>query len=417
MSRQESNNSSKKRITQSKNLKHVCYDIRGPVLATVKKMEEDGQRVIKLNIGNLGVFGFSPPDEIQQDIIHNLSKACPYSDAQGIFDARKAVMHHSQEKNVKGVSLDDVYIGNGASELIMMSMNGLLDPGDEVLLPSPDYPLWTAAVSLSGGTPKHYLCNEDNNWQPDLADMEAKISKHTKAIVIINPNNPTGVIYSNEILLEIIELARRNGLIIFSDEVYDKFLYDGHTHTSIASLSSDVLTITINSLSKNYRACGYRAGWLFISGDKTNATSYLEGLHTLASMRLCPNVPSQYGIQTALGGYQSIETLVGPEGRLTKQRDIAYELIQEIPGISCVKPMATPYLFPKLDPEIYPIKNDRQFILDLLRAEQVLLVQGTGFNWVKNDHFRLVFLPYKDELTEAIARIARFLECYRNQIN
>ena len=404
-----------KPVRKSAKLANVCYDIRGPVLQKAKQMEEEGHKIIKLNIGNLAAFGFDSPEEIQQDIIRNLPGAAGYTDSKGIFAARKAIMHYCQQKRIKGVTLEDIYVGNGVSELIVMAMNALLDGGDEVLVPAPDYPLWTAAISLSGGTPRHYLCDENNGWLPDLADIRSKISRKTRAIVIINPNNPTGALYPDAVLREIIEIARKHHLIIYSDEVYDKVLYDGVTHTAIAALSEDVLTITFNGLSKNYRSCGYRAGWMVVSGDKRHAQDYIEGLDMLASMRLCANVPGQHGIQTALGGYQSIDDLVAEGGRMRRQRDVAYELISAIPGVTCVKPKATLYMFPRLDPKVYPIKDDQQFITELLQEEKVLLVQGSGFNWPHPDHFRLVFLPHEDDLREAIGRIARFLENYRKR--
>lgn len=404
-----------KEIKKSSKLNNVCYDIRGPVLELAQQMEEEGQKIIKLNIGNVGVFGFDPPEEIQLDMIRNLSNAAAYSDSKGIFAARKAIMHYSQEKGIQGVTLDDIYTGNGVSELIVLAMNALLNAGDEVLVPAPDYPLWTAAVSLSGGTPKHYLCDEAKDWAPDIQDIRSKITPNTKAIVVINPNNPTGALYGDDVLKEIIAVAREHGLIIFADEIYDKTLFDGVKHTSVGSLSNDVLTITFNGLSKNYRSCGYRAGWMMVSGDKSAAKDYIEGLNMLSSMRLCANVPGQYAIQTALGGYQSIDDLVAEGGRLRRQRDLAWELVTQIPGVTCVKPKAALYLFPKLDSEMYPISNDQEFIADLLREEKVLLVQGSGFNWPKPDHFRIVFLPHEDVLREAIARLARFLERYRNK--
>ena len=401
-------------IQKSNKLSNVCYDIRGPIMDRARQMEEDGQKIIKLNIGNLAVFGFDAPEEIQQDMIRNLPNSAGYSDSKGIFGARKAVMHETQRQGIKGVALEDIYLGNGASELIVMATNGLLDDGDELLLPAPDYPLWTAAVSLSGGTPVHYLCDEANGWMPDIDDIRKKITPNTKGIVVINPNNPTGVLYTNALLLQIIELAREHGLVIFADEVYDKVLYDGVKHTPIASLSTDVLTLTFNSLSKSYRSCGYRAGWLIVSGDKKPAADYIEGLNMLSNMRLCANVPGQWAIQTALGGYQSINDLVGEGGRLRKQRDLAYELITAIPGVTCVKPQAALYLFPRLDPKVYPIEDDQQFFLEMLQETKVMLVQGTGFNWPNPDHFRVVFLPHEDELREAISRMAKFLENYRN---
>ena len=378
-------------------------------------MEEEGHKIIKLNIGNVGVFGFDPPEEIQLDMIRNLSNASAYSDSKGIFAARKAIMQYCQEKGIQGVNLDDVYTGNGVSELIVLSMNALLNDGDEVLVPMPDYPLWTAAVSLSSGTPVHYLCDESKDWAPDLNDLRKKITPRTKAIVVINPNNPTGAIYSKEVLQELTQIAREHDLILFADEIYDKMLYDGEKHISLASLSTDVVTITFNGLSKNYRSCGYRAGWMVVSGDKEMVRDYIEGLNMLASMRLCANVPGQYAIQTALGGYQSIDDLVNEGGRLARQRDLAWKLITDIPGVTCVKPKSALYLFPRLDPEVYPIADDQRFIADLLREEKVLLVQGSGFNWGKPDHFRVVFLPHEDVLKEAIGRLARFLERYRNK--
>jgi len=402
-------------VLKSVKLSNVCYDIRGPVMARSRQMEEDGHRIIKLNIGNLAPFGFEAPEEIQQDVIHNLPNSSGYSDSKGLFAARKAIMHYTQQKKIAGVGMEDIFIGNGASELIVMSMQGLLNTGDEVLVPAPDYPLWTAAVTLAGGTPRHYLCDEQSGWLPDLADIRSKITSNTRAIVLINPNNPTGALYPNEVLLEIIEIARRNDLILFADEIYDKMLYDSETHTSIASLADDILFVTLNGLSKNYRACGYRAGWMIVSGEKKHAQDYMDGLGILASMRLCSNVPGQYAIQTALGGYQSINDLVAPGGRLAKQRNLAYQLLTEIPGVTCVKPKAALYLFPRLDPKMYPIEDDQKFILELLETEKVLVVQGSGFNWPHPDHFRVVFLPNADDLTEAMGRIARFLEYYRKR--
>ncbi|WP_291989065.1 pyridoxal phosphate-dependent aminotransferase [Candidatus Accumulibacter sp. ACC007] len=404
-----------KPIRKSNKLDRVCYDIRGPVLEQARKMEEEGHHIIKLNIGNLAAFGFDSPEEIQLDMIRNLPSAAGYSDAKGIFSARKAVMHYTQQKHIQGVTLDDIYIGNGVSELIVMAMNALLNAGDEVLVPTPDYPLWTAAVSLSSGTPRHYLCDEGNDWLPDLKDLRAKITPRTRALVVINPNNPTGALYPENVLLELVDIARQHNLIIYADEVYDKVLYDGATHTAIASLSTDVLTVTFNGLSKNYRSCGYRAGWMVVSGDLRDARDYIEGLDMLASMRLCSNVPGQHAIQTALGGYQSIDDLVAPNGRMCRQRDLAYELITAIPGVSCVKPKAALYMFPRLDPKVYPIRDDQKFIAEMLQKERVLLVQGSGFNWPHADHFRLVFLPHEDDLRDAIARIARFLEGYRQR--
>jgi alanine-synthesizing transaminase len=404
-----------KTIQKSAKLANVCYDIRGPIMDRARQMEEDGQKIIKLNIGNLAVFGFDSPEEIQQDMIRNLPSSAGYSDSKGIFAARKAVMHETQRQGIKGVNLEDIYLGNGASELIVMATNGLLNDGDELLLPAPDYPLWTAAASLSGGTPVHYRCEESNGWMPDLDDIRAKITSRTRGIVVINPNNPTGALYSDALLNAIVDIARQHGLVIFADEVYDKVLYDGVKHTAIGSLSEDVLTLTFNSLSKSYRSCGYRAGWLVVSGDKRAARDYIEGLNMLSNMRLCANVPGQWAIQTALGGHQSINELVGEGGRLRRQRDLAYELITQIPGVSCVKPSAALYMFPKLDPAVYPIADDQHFFMELLQETRVMLVQGTGFNWDQPDHFRIVFLPHEDDLREAIGRVAKFLETYRKR--
>ncbi len=402
-------------ILKSAKLANVCYDIRGPVLDKARAMEEEGQKIIKLNIGNLAVFGLEPPDEIVQDMIRNLPQAAGYTDSKGLFAPRKSIVHYAQEKKITGVTVDDVYLGNGASELITMSMNALLNPGDEILVPAPDYPLWTASVSLSGGTPVHYMCDEQSDWNPDLADIARKITPNTKGIVIINPNNPTGALYPDAVLLEIVALARKHGLIIFADEIYDKVLYDGNTHTSIASLADDVLFVTFNGLSKNYRSCGYRAGWMIVSGDKRSAKDYIEGLNMLSSMRLCANTPGQLAIQTALGGYQSINDLVMPGGRLCRQRDLAHKLLTEIPGVTCVKPKAALYMFPRLDTKVYSIEDDQQFAYELLAEEKVLIVQGSGFNYPTPDHFRLVFLPHEDDLGDAVGRIARFLAHYRKR--
>ena len=402
-------------ILKSNKLDDVCYEIRGPAMEKCRQMEEEGHKIIKLNIGNLAPFGFDPPDEIVHDMIRNMHGAAGYTDSKGMFAPRKAVMHYTQSKNVLGVTIDDIYLGNGASELIVMAMNGLLNNGDEVLVPAPDYPLWTAAVSLSGGNPVHYICDEQAGWMPDIADMRRKITSNTKAIVVINPNNPTGALYPREVLLEIIELARQHQLIILADEIYDKVLYDGAVHESMAALADDVLFITLNGLSKNYRSCGYRAGWMVVSGEKRHAKDYIDGLNMLASMRLCANAPGQFAIQTALGGYQSIGDLVGPGGRLLKPRDLAHKLLTEIPGVTCVKPKAALYMFPRLDPAMYPIADDQRFTYDLLSEEKVLIVQGTGFNWIAPDHFRIVFLPNSDDLTDACGRIARFLDGYRRR--
>ncbi|BBB66703.1 aminotransferase [Undibacterium sp. YM2] len=402
-------------IQKSQKLADVCYDIRGPVMEKAKQMEDEGHKIIKLNIGNLAVFNFDPPDEIVQDMIRNMQNAAGYTDSKGMFAPRKAIMHYTQEKHIRGVTIEDIYIGNGASELIVMGMNALLNSGDEVLVPAPDYPLWTAAVSLSGGKPVHYVCDESADWMPDIDDIKSKITPNTKAIVVINPNNPTGALYPVEVLQQIVEVARQHQLIVFADEIYDKTLYDGEVHTSIASLADDVLFLTLNGLSKNYRSCGYRAGWMVVSGEKRHAKDYIEGLNMLASMRLCANAPGQFAIQTALGGYQSINDLVGPGGRLLKQRDLAHKLLTAIPGVTCVKPKAALYMFPKLDPVMYPIKDDQEFIHELLTEQRVLLVQGTGFNWINSDHFRVVFLPNTDDLTDAFGRIAQFLESYRKR--
>lgn len=402
-------------VHKSRKLANVCYDIRGPVLAHARQMEDEGHRVIKLNIGNPATFGFEAPDELVVDMIRNLPSASGYGDSKGLFAARKAIMQYSQQKKIAGVQLDDIIIGNGVSELIVMAMQGLLDNGDEVLVPSPDYPLWTAAVTLAGGTARHYRCDEGAGWLPDIADMKAKITSSTRAVVVINPNNPTGALYPDELLAAIVELARQHELIVYADEIYDKVVYDGSRHTSIASLADDLLFITLNGLSKNYRACGYRSGWMIISGDKRHAADYIEGLNILASMRLCANIPAQHAIQTALGGYQSIDDLVAPTGRLTRQRDLAYELLTSIPGVSCVKPKAALYAFPRLDPKVYKIDDDEAFVLQFLREQKVLLVQGTGFNWPAPDHVRVVFLPEADELSDALRRFGRFLENRRQR--
>ncbi|HOB19171.1 MAG TPA: pyridoxal phosphate-dependent aminotransferase, partial [Candidatus Atribacteria bacterium] len=385
---------------KSSKLDHVLYDIRGPVMDEAIRLEEDGHRIIKLNIGNPAPFGLDAPNEIIRDVIYNLWDAQGYSHSKGIFPARKAVMQYCQKKNIEGVTIDDIYIGNGVSELIMIAMNGLLDNGDEVLVPAPDYPLWTAAVNLSGGTPVHYLCDESSDWYPDIEDIKRKVTDRTKGIVIINPNNPTGAVYPVEILEEIVKIAVEHELIIFADEIYDKILYDDAEHVSIASLTNEVLCVTMNGLSKSHRIAGFRAGWMVLSGNKGCAKSYIEGLNMLTSMRLCSNVPAQFTIQTALGGYQSIEKLVTTGGRLRQQRDLCYELVNSIPGLSCTKPKGAFYVFPKIDTRRFNIKSDTRFIYDLLRAKKVLLVQGTGFNWPEPDHFRIVFLPPLEDLRE-----------------
>jgi len=404
-----------KTVRKSAKLNNVLYDVRGPIVDAAKQMEDEGQKIIKLNIGNMAPFGFDAPEEVQQDMIRNLPNSAGYSDSKGIFAARKAVMHYTQQLGIAGVTLDDIYLGNGASELIVMATNALLDDGDELLVPMPDYPLWTAAVSLSGGSPVHYRCDEDAGWLPDLDDMRAKITPRTRGIVVINPNNPTGVLYPVELLKGILQIAREHGLVLLVDEVYDKVLYDGVQFTSMASLSTDVLTLTFNSLSKAYRSCGYRAGWMVLSGPKADARDYIEGLNMLANLKLGSNVPGQWAIQTALGGYQSIHDLVKHGGRLRRQRDLAYELITQIPGVTCVKPQAALYMFPRLDPAMYPIADDRQFFMEVLRATRVMLVQGSGFNYPDNQHFRIVFLPHEDDLREAIGRLAGFLATYRQR--
>ena len=373
-------------------------------------MEEEGQRILKLNIGNPAAFGFDAPAEIIKDVILNLPAAQGYCDAKGVFSARKAVMQYTQQREIEGVTIDDIFIGNGVSELIMMSMQGLLNSGDEILVPAPDYPLWTAAVTLSGGSAVHYIKDEQSDWYPDLTDMRTKITSKTKGIVVINPNNPTGAVYPRKILEGIVELAREFNLILFADEIYDKILYDDAEHIALASLAPDLLCVTFNGLSKSWRAAGFRSGWMVVSGAKEQASSYLDGLQMLASMRLCANVPAQYAIQTALGGYQSINDLVLPGGRLREQRDKAWEMLTSIPGVSCVKPKGALYLFPKLDPAMYPIENDEMMVMELLQQEKILLVQGTGFNWPTHDHVRLVTLPRVDELEMAIGRFAHFLD-------
>jgi len=403
----------KRSIRKSDKLAEVCYDIRGPVLEEAKRLEDEGQRILKLNIGNPAPFGFEAPEEILQDVLYNLPTAQGYCDAKGIFSARKAIMQQCQERGIPGVGLDDIFLGNGVSELIVLAMQALLNNGDEMLVPAPDYPLWTAAVTLSGGKPVHYLCDENAGWGPDLADMEAKITPNTRGIVIINPNNPTGAVYSRDTLKGIVELAERHQLALFSDEIYDKILYDDAEHIPLATLTDDVLCVTFSGLSKVYRVAGFRSGWMILSGAKDRALDYIEGLNILASMRLCANVPAQHAVQTALGGYQSINELIAPGGRLREQRDRAVELIEQIPGVSAVTPKGALYLFLKLDPEIHPIRDDRQLVLDLLRQQQLLLVEGTAFNWPRPDHLRMVFLPRVDTLETAIERLGRFLERYR----
>jgi alanine-synthesizing transaminase len=400
---------------KSVKLDNVLYDIRGPALDAAKQMEDSGHRILKLNIGNPAPFGFDAPDEIIQDVILNLRQAQGYCDSKGIFPARKAVMHNCQEKGIAGVGVEDIYIGNGVSELIVMAMQGLLNNGDEILIPAPDYPLWTAAVNLANGTPVHYICDEQSGWNPDIADLKKKITPNTKGIVVINPNNPTGALYPETILRQIIDLAVTNGLIIFADEIYDKILYDDNKHVSLAALSDEILFVTFNGLSKSHRIAGFRAGWMIISGNKKIAEDYITGLTMLSSMRLCSNVPAQFAIQTALGGYQSIKDLTKPGGRLREQRDFTYRRVNEIPGLSCTKPQGAFYVFPKIDIKRFNITNDEQFIMDLLLQEKVLLVKGTGFNWPEPDHFRIVFLPEVDVLSEALKGIERFLAGYKQE--
>lgn len=400
-------------IRKSNKLINVCYDIRGPVMEEAKRLEDEGHRIIKLNIGNPAPFGFEAPEEILQDVIHNLPTAQGYCDSKGLFSARKAVMHECQRRGIPHVTIDDIYLGNGVSELIVMAMQALLNDGDEILIPAPDYPLWTAAVSLSGGNPIHYRCDESEDWYPDIEDIRSKITPRTRGIVVINPNNPTGSVYPKPLLEQIVELAREHNLIIFADEIYDKILYGEAEHISLASLADDVLFLSFNGLSKSYRVAGFRSGWVVISGPKHRARDYIEGLDMLSNMRLCANVPAQHAIQTALGGYQSINELIVPGGRLREQRDAAWQMLNAIPGVSCVKPKGSLYLFPRLDPEIYPIHNDEKMALDLLIQQKVLIVQGTGFNLPDTQHFRIVFLPRIDELEEAINRIAIFLKSYK----
>ena len=401
------------KIYQSDKLGNVCYDIRGPVLEQAKQLEEEGHQILKLNIGNPAAFGFNAPDEILHDVIHNLSAAQGYCDSKGLFSARKAIMQECQRLNVRDIGIDDIYLGNGVSELITLAMQALLNNGDEVLVPAPDYPLWTAAVSLSGGTAVHYVCDEQADWYPDIHDIESKINSNTRALVIINPNNPTGAVYSKEILLQLIELCRKHELILFADEIYSKIVYDDAVHTPIASLCDDIFIVSFNGLSKSYRLAGFRSGWMILSGPKENASSYIEGLEILSNMRLCANVPAQFAVQTALGGYQSVNDLVLPGGRLKQQRDIAWELLTQISGVSCVKPRGAIYMFPKLDPAVYKIDDDVALIMDILEQEQILLVQGSAFNIEDTQHLRLVFLPRVDELEPAVAGIARVLEKYR----
>ena len=400
-------------IKRSNKLHGICYDIRGPVLDEAKLLEDEGHKILKLNIGNPAAFGFEAPDDILKDVIHNLPSAQGYSDSNGIYSAKIAIHQYYQTLGLANISVDDIYLGNGVSELITLSMQALLNSNDEVLIPSPDYPLWTASVKLASGNPVHYLCDEESDWLPDIQDMKSKITDKTRAIVLINPNNPTGAVYPKEILESVISLAREHNLIIYSDEIYDKILYDDAIHIPIASLCDDVFCITYSGLSKNYRVAGFRVGWMILSGQRNYADDYIEGLDMLSSMRLCANVPMQYAVQTALGGYQSINELIEPGGRLWEQMNQSYQLIQQIPGLSCVKPKGAMYLFPKIDTKKFNITNDEQFVFDFLKQKKVLLVHGRGFNWQQPDHFRLVFLPHKETLSTALHSLGDFLQGYR----
>ena len=402
-------------IKKSEKLNDVLYDIRGPVMEEAQRLEHEGHRILKLNIGNPAPFGFEAPDEVLVDMVRNLPTAQGYSDSQGIYTARKAVMQYNQRMGIKNVEIDDIYVGNGVSELISMSLSALLNEGDEVLIPAPDYPQWTAATRLAGGTPVHYRCDEQADWFPDLDDLRSKITANTVALVVINPNNPTGAVYSKELLSELVKIAREHDLVVLADEIYDKILYDGAEHTCIASLADDLVFLTMNGLSKSYRVAGFRAGWMTISGDKKRATGYIEGLNMLASVRLCANVPAQHAIQSSLGGYQSINEFIVPGGRLYDQREVAWEMVNAIPGLSCTKPKGALYLFPKIDTARFNMTSDEQFVLDLLRSEQILLVHGTGFNWPEPDHFRIVFLPAVRDLTKALSRLESFLGTYRQK--
>lgn len=400
-------------IDKSNKLHGVCYDIRGPVLEHANRMEEEGHKILKLNIGNPAPFGFDAPDEIIHDVITNLREAQGYTHSKGLFAARKAIMHECQTLGIKGIETNDIILGNGVSELIMMSMQALLNNGDEVLVPAPDYPIWTAAVSLSGGKARHYVCDEQSDWFPDLADIESKITDRTRALVVINPNNPTGAVYSEDLLKSLVELARKYNLILFADEIYSKILYDDAQFTPMARLAEDILCISFNGLSKSYRLAGFRSGWMVISGAKRQAANYIEGLEMLSSMRLCANVPAMLAVQTALGGYQSINELIINGGRLYDQRNLAWEKVNDIPGVSCVKPSGAIYLFPKLNLDVHKITNDRLLVQDFLLQEKILLVEGSAFNWPTQDHFRIVFLPTVDELSHALDRLAEFLDRYQ----
>ncbi|MFE7561563.1 pyridoxal phosphate-dependent aminotransferase [Kitasatospora sp. NPDC057500] len=399
-------------VIQSSKLANVCYDIRGPVLDEAMRLEEQGHRILKLNTGNPALFGFEAPPEILQDILRNLSNAHGYGDSKGLLSARRAVVMHYEERGLNGLTVEDVFLGNGVSELIQLAMTALLDDGDEVLVPAPDYPLWTASVSLAGGTAVHYRCDEQSEWYPDLADIEAKVTDRTRALVVINPNNPTGAVYPREVLEGLVGIARRHQLVIYADEIYDKILYDDAEHVPLATLAPDLFCVTFNGMSKSYRVAGFRSGWMVLSGDRSRARSYVEGLTVLASMRLCANMPAQHAVAAALGGRQSVKDLILPGGRLLESRDAAFRLLNEIPGVSCVKPKGALYAFPRLDPKVFKIKDDARMVLDLLRAERILLVQGTGFNWPEPDHFRLVTLPRAEEITDAVTRIGDFLSGY-----
>lgn len=399
-------------ILKSKKLDNVLYELRGPVMEEAYRLEDEGQRVLKLNVGNPGAFDLHAPDEIMQDVIYNLNSAEGYCESRGLFPARKAVMQECQIRGIPNVGINDIYMGNGVSELIVMCMQALVDDGDEILIPAPDYPLWTAAVRLAGGTPVHYLCDEGSDWQPDLEDIKNKISPRTKGLVVINPNNPTGAVYEADMLKSLADIASRNNLVLFADEIYDKILYEGAVHTPMASVTEDALVVTFNGLSKSYRLAGFRAGWIILSGAKYRAKDFIDGLHMLSTIRLCSNVPGQLAVQTALGGYQSIKDLILPGGRLLEQRDTACDMLNDIPGVSCVKPKGALYLFPKLDPKVYSIEDDEQLVLELLRSKHILLVQGTAFNWPAPDHLRIVFLPRKEELSSAIDKLADFLKKY-----
>jgi len=402
-----------RQIVKSDKLDDVCYDIRGPVLKEAHRLEEEGHKIVKLNIGNPAPWGFDAPEEILLDVIHNLPASQGYCDSKGLYSARKAVMQYCQQLQIANVEIDDIFIGNGVSELVVMALQGLLNNGDEVLIPAPDFPLWSAAVRLCGGIPVHYRCDEGADWFPDLDDVKAKISTRTRALVVVNPNNPTGAVYDKALLTDLVELARSRDLVLFSDEIYDKILYDDAKHIPLATLAEDLLVVTLNGLSKTYRVAGFRTGWMVLSGAKHRAADYIEGLEILASLRLCANVPAQHAIQTALGGRQSIGDYLVPGGRLFEQRQLAFEMLNDIDGISCVKPKGALYLFPKLDIAKFNISNDEQFVLDLLRQEHILVVQGTGFNWPEPDHFRIVFLPRVEDLQVALSRLDRFLASYR----